>query len=54
MPLNLVFCGTPLFALPTLEKLVEYGLARLAADGKQPSLSRTVPKAVASNESPHP
>src|SRR5438045_5534586 len=25
MPLNLFFCGTPLFAVPTLEKLVEYG-----------------------------
>src|SRR5579863_8550861 len=23
MPLNLVFCGTPRFAVPTLEKLVE-------------------------------
>jgi len=25
MPLNLVFCGTPRFAVPTLEKLVEAG-----------------------------
>jgi len=30
-PLNLVFCGTPQFAVPTLEKLVEAGFAvRLA------------------------
>jgi methionyl-tRNA formyltransferase len=26
-PLNLVFCGTPAFAVPTLEKLVEAGFA---------------------------
>ena len=25
--LNLVFCGTPAFAVPTLEKLVEAGFA---------------------------
>jgi methionyl-tRNA formyltransferase len=25
MPLNLIFCGTPRFAVPTLEKLVEVG-----------------------------
>src|ERR1700720_3643224 len=31
-PLNLVFCGTPAFAVPTLEKLVEAGFAvRLVA-----------------------
>src|SRR6201997_2579527 len=26
-PLNLVFCGTPRFAVPTLEKLIEVGLS---------------------------
>src|SRR5579864_1381142 len=25
MPLDLIFCGTPCFAVPTLEKLVEAG-----------------------------
>ena len=47
MPLDLVFCGTPPFAVPTLEKLVRIRPSALIWSSR----NRTAPKAVASERS---